>query len=142
VQHQLASSFFVICYQLLDHRADSKHIKGLVKAVGQGNAALGSAMEARMAAIDVVLAKVKTIRSKVIAHREKAEDPSKVFEKANLRIGQMREVVEFIQNIVSDLAEALGVAKKSDVMDEFGAHRTLASDETLAILDVLHEDQP
>ena len=54
VQHQLASSYFVICYQLLDHRADSKHIKGLVKAVSQSNPALGSAMEARMVAIDAV----------------------------------------------------------------------------------------
>jgi hypothetical protein len=142
VQHLLASEFFVICYQLFDHRADSKHIQGLINGVAQSNPALGSAMQAKMAATNAMLAKVKTIRSKVFAHREKAISPSNVFENAKLRVGEMREVVEFAQNIISELAEGLGMAKKSDVMDDFAAHRTFSCDQTLAVLDILHEHQP
>ena len=45
----------------------------------------------------------------------------------------MREVVEFIQHMVSDLAERSGLAKKSDLMDDFVAHWTFASEETLVL---------
>jgi hypothetical protein len=141
VQYLLAQSFFIICYQLFDHRADSKHITGLIKIIGQNNKVLAGALEAKITSANFVLQKITTIRHKVFAHRAKVTAPGKVFESANLNIDEMKQFVGLVQDIVSDLADAMGLAKKADVMADFLSHSELSREETLTVLAILHDDQ-
>jgi hypothetical protein len=78
VRHILLwQGFFVICYQLFDQRQDSKHIQFLIDLLARTDAQLADKMRKKINDY-AVLNKIKTIRHKVSAHRERNRPPQQV----------------------------------------------------------------
>jgi hypothetical protein len=137
VQFLLAECFFVICYQLFDHRSDSKHIMGLIESVK--NPGVAGGCKAKIKGHDAAIQKIIKIRHKVFAHREKGVNPFDTFKNQGLTIKEMRGVVELAQDVVSDLSDALGVRTKSDQMQEFASFHKLAHDGCIQLFESLHQ---
>ena len=113
----LWQGFFTICYQLFDHHQDAKHILFRIEQLAQTDALLAKKLRKKIKDY-TVLNKIKTIRHKVSAHRERNRPPQQVVKNAALVVKELKEVVAFTQDIVSTLVEALGGEKKSSVLQK------------------------
>jgi len=132
----LWQGFFTICYQLFDQRPDSKHIHFRIDQIAQTDARLADKLRKQIKSRDV-LSKFKTIRHKVSAHRAKNGTPQQVIGDEAITGKELEGVVEFVQDIVSTLAEALGVEKKSAVMQNISACQGSTLDSTFQVLQAL-----
>ncbi|MGA3283403.1 MAG: hypothetical protein ABSD57_02940 [Verrucomicrobiota bacterium] len=132
----LWQGFFVICYQLFDQRPDSKHIHFRIDQVAQTDARLADEMRNKIKNF-AVLTKIKTIRHKVSAHRDRNRFPQQVVKDAAMVVKELNEVVLFVQDIVSTLVEALDVEKKSAVMQKISACQGSTRDSTFQVLQTL-----
>ena len=132
----LWQGFFVICWQLFDESRDSKHIKFRIDQVAQTNAHLADELRKKIKGCDV-LSKIKTVRNKVSAHRDRNRFPQQVVKDAGVIVKELKAVVVFVQDIVSTLVEALGVEKKSAVMQKISACENSTHDCTFQVLQAL-----
>ena len=132
----LWQGFFVICYQLFDQRPDSKHIHLRIDQAAQTDARLADDMRKKIKKFDV-LTKVKTIRHKISAHRDRNRFPQQVAKDAAMVVKELKEAVVFVQDIVSTLVEALGGEKKSVVMQKISACENSTRDSTFQVLQTL-----
>ncbi|HEV2330461.1 MAG TPA: hypothetical protein VGY56_16890 [Verrucomicrobiae bacterium] len=128
--------FFTICYQLFDERPDSKHIKFRIEQLERTDAGLSDKLRQQIKSRDV-LSKIKAIRHKVSAHRAKSGTPQLVVTDEAVTGKELEGVVEFVQDIVSTLVEALGVEKKSAVLQKMSACQGSTLDNTFQVLRAL-----
>lgn len=132
----LWQGFFVICYQLFDQRPDSKHIQFRIDQVAQTNTRLADEMRGKIKKF-AVLNKIKTIRHKISAHRDKSRSPQQVVQDVAPVVKELKEAVSFVQDIVSTLVEALGGEKKSAVMQKISACEISTRDSAFQVLQTL-----
>jgi hypothetical protein len=133
----LGQGFFTICGQLFDESRDSKHIKYWIDQVAQTDVRLAEEMRKKKNNFDA-LAKIKTIRNKISAHRDRNRNPQQVVKDVKPVVRELKEVVEFVQDIVSTLVEALGVEKKSAVIQRISACQGSTQDATFQVLQTLN----
>jgi hypothetical protein len=132
----LWQGFFTVCYQLFDDHRDAKHILFRIEQLARTDALLANKLRKRINDFKV-LNKIKTIRHKVSAHREKSRSPQKVVKDTALVVKELKEVVAFTQDIVSTLVEALGGEKKSSVLQKFSDCESSAHDGVFQVMEVL-----
>jgi AbiU2 len=129
----LWQGFFVICFQLFDERQDSKHIKFRIEQVAQTNVHLAEELRKKINNFSV-LTKIKTIRHKVSAHRDRNRNPQQIIQDLKPVVKELKEVIPFVQDIVSTLAEALTGEKKSVVMQKISACENSTRDSTFQVM--------
>ncbi len=112
VCHSFFQGFYVGAYQLLDHRSDSKHIHSLIEAVSMNDATMAGKLKAQLENYSGS-AKVKTVRHKIFAHRDRFLSPNQVLAKSPILVKEMEETLIFLQDIVSTVVEALGGGAKT-----------------------------
>jgi hypothetical protein len=137
VRHILLwDAFFVICYRLFDRRSDSKHIQLLIDQLERTDGRLAKELRRKIENYEV-LGKIKIIRNKISAHRDRYRSPQQVAKEVALIAKKQKEVVTFIQDIVSTLAEALTGEKKSLVLQKFSECEDSAHNSVFEIMEVL-----
>jgi len=139
VCYAFVQGFFVISYQLFDSRDDSKHIRLLVNEVLENDAVLGNTPKSKLERYPGIQ-KIKTIRHKVFAHRDRILSPEQILRKCPIVIHEMKDVVEFIQDIVSDVVESAGGDKKADIMQKISICEASARNATFQVLKGLARD--
>jgi len=132
----LWQGFVVICYQLFDQRPDSKHIQLRIDQVAEKDTRLADEMRNKIKRFGV-LTKIKTIRHKISAHRDRYRSPQQVTKNERLTANELKKVLLFVQDIVSTLVEALGGEKKSAVMEKFSACQNSSRDSTFQVMEAL-----
>jgi hypothetical protein len=137
VRHILLwQGFFVICYQLFDQRQDSKHIQFLIDLLARKDVQLADEMRKKIKDY-AVLNKVKTIRHKVSAHRERNRSPQQIVKDVAPVVKELKEIVIFVQDIVSTLVEALGGEKKRSVLQKFSDCENSAYNSVFQVMEIL-----
>ncbi|HEY3857122.1 MAG TPA: hypothetical protein VGO67_22280 [Verrucomicrobiae bacterium] len=139
VCYAFVQGFFVISYQLFDKREDSKHIRLLVNEVLEKDAALGVKLQSKLEKYPGIK-KIKTIRHKIFAHRDRVLSPGQILKKCPIVIREMKDIVDFIQDIVSDVIEAAGGGKKADVLRKITDCQDSARNNTFQVLKGLARD--
>jgi len=132
----LWDAFFVMCYRIFDQRPDSKHIHLLIDQLARTDIQLAEKLRKKIKDY-VVLGKIKTIRHKISAHRDRYRSPRQVAKEVALIAKMQKEIVTFIQDIVSTLVEALGGEKKSSVLKNFSECENSARDSVFQVMEVL-----
>jgi CheY-like chemotaxis protein len=132
----LWQGFFVICHQLFDQNPKSKHIQSRINQIPRTNARLADEMRKKINDYDV-LNKIKTIRHNISAHRDRNRNPQQVVKDVGLVVKELKEVLTFVQDIVSTLVEALGGEKKSAVMQKISACQTSARNSAFQVMEAL-----
>jgi hypothetical protein len=115
VAHSFLQGLFIISYQLCDHRGDSKHIRSLIAEVSKRDAALGQQLNDEIDKF-AIAGKFALIRHKVFAHRDKNRTPHETLKASPIVVKEIAEMVHFIQDFVSTVAEAAGGEKKAKVL--------------------------
>lgn len=138
VQFFLGMSVFVVCYQLFDTRSDSKHIHGLINEAEKMSPKLAAKWRARIDAKKTAIDKMKKLRSKVFAHRDRGVNPNQLMQQEGVVYKEIREVVEMVQDVVSDLAETFGVRGKGEVMQEFASFGEHAHKGCVSLFESVH----
>jgi hypothetical protein len=137
VRHILLwQGFFVICYQLFDQRQDSKHIQSLIDLLARTDVKLADEMRKKIKDY-AVLNKVKTIRNKVSAHRERNWSPQQIVKDVGQVVKELKEIVFFVQDIVSTLVEALGGENKPSVLQKFSDCENSAYNSVFQVMEIL-----
>lgn len=129
----LWDAFFVICHRLFDQRPDSKHIPLLIDQLAKVDGPLADKLRKKIKDYEV-LGKIKTIRHKISAHRDRYRSPHKVAKDVALIAKNQKEVVVFVQDIVSTLVEALGGEKKSVIMQKFSDCENSTNDSAFQVM--------
>lgn len=132
----LWQGFFVICHQLFDQNPKSKHIQSRIDQIPRTNARLANEMRKKIKSYDV-LNKIKTIRHNISAHRDRNRSPQQVVKDVALIVNELKEVLYFVQDIVSSLVEALGGEKKSIVMQKISTCESSARNSAFQVLQAL-----
>ena len=138
----LWEGFFVIYGQIFGHDFGghrSKHIHALIREIKVKNDALASALETKIKT-NPVLGKIKTIRDKIGAHREAGLSPQRLLESLGVNRGDLDGALSFAQEIICEVAEALGIEKADDVRRRISACEDSTRTHTFRVLEVLDSD--
>jgi hypothetical protein len=138
----LWEGFFVIYAQIFAHDFGghrSKHIQSLIMELRLKDDALACALETKIKT-NPFLGKAKTIRNKISAHREAGLTPGRLLDLVKPVRKDLDGAVIFAQEIVCEVAEALGVEKAGDVKQRISSCEGSTRDHTFQVLEVLNRD--
>jgi len=138
----LWEGFFVIHAQIFardfgGHR--SKHIHSLISEVRTRDATLASTLEAKINN-NQFLEKARKIRNKISAHREIGSSPQRLLDLVKPVRSDLDGALLFVQEIICEVAEALGVEKASQVKQRIADSQGSTSDQTAQVLEALDRD--
>jgi hypothetical protein len=138
----LWEGFFVIYAQVFAHDFGghrSKHIHALITEVRVRDEALATTLETKIKE-NPFLAKAKMIRNKISVHREAGLSPQRLLDLVKPVRGDLDGALRFAQDMVCEVAEALGVEKASDVRRRISSCEDSTRDHTFQVLKVLDRD--
>jgi len=133
----LRTSFFVTAYRLFDKRTDVRSLVPLVNRLDVSDPALGAALRARIAAIeDIIEKKIKVLRHKVFAHRDRSQPPEDWFAEAGISPKEMETVVRTAQDIISTL---VGAAATDGLTRELRSHEDAVRCDAHSLMQLLDQ---
>jgi hypothetical protein len=139
VCHAFFQGFYIGAYQLLDQRSDSKHIHSLIEALSMNDQVLASKLKSQISAYSGA-SKVKLIRHKIFAHRDRFLSPNQVLATAPIQVKEMKGTLVFIQDIVAKVVAALSGDEKIEIMKKFSICEDSARDAAFQVLEALNRD--
>jgi hypothetical protein len=140
VSHALFESFTVITYQLYERRKDTISIRSLIDELADTNPQLGQQLKSMVDQHQPLLAKAFAIRCGVYAHRNKARPPEEIFATAGLKPAEMETIVRMTVDIISSLAEAVGIDTKTEITEEMDRRGKYSHEDTHLIMKALEKN--
>jgi len=138
----LWEGFFVIYAQIFasdSGRHRSKHINALIMEVRLKDTAVANALEIKINT-NPFLKKAIMIRNKISAHREAGLSPQRLLDVVKPLRGDLDGALLFAQEIICEVAEALGVQKASEVKQRMTDCQGSTGDHTVRVLEALDRD--
>ena len=90
---------------LFKEKDNETSIYSLIKHIKELKPSLAKKLREQIQARNGLLKKIKAIRHGAHAHRNKTKTPQEAFMEANLSLNMLKEVADFTQAIISELAE-------------------------------------
>ena len=137
IADSLRTSFFVTAYRLFDKRTDVCSLALLVNRVDGSDPALRAMLRGKIAAIeDIIENKVKVLRHKVFAHRDRSQPPEDWFAEAGISPKEMKAVVRTAQDIISTL---VGAAAKAVLAEELRSYEDAVRCDAHSLMQLLDQ---
>ena len=139
----LWEGFFVICAQIFDRDSRgyrSKHIHALIAEVRLNNPTLATTLEAEVNKAKPLLETVRSVRNKISAHRQAGVSPEQELKLIEPKMRDLGEALQFAQEIVCKIAEALSIATASDARQRISICQASTHNATFQVLEALDRD--
>lgn len=122
VSISLLSSFCVRTFQLFDKDSRTKSLRTLITDIRQSHPRIAQKLESAISAQQPLLNKMIRLRHNVYAHRNKRLSPHDVFAAVKLTPKEMKLMVQLAQQVISEISDASGTGRESDIKQEFQSH--------------------
>ena len=135
--NSLRESFCITAYRLFDKREDVNSLPRLVKNLEASNPALATQLQGKMIGVaGIIDNKIKLLRHKVFANRDRSQSPESWFVDAGLTPREMKAVVRTAQEIVSAAAAA---KTKDDLERELRSYEDAVRSDAHNIMQLLEK---
>jgi hypothetical protein len=112
LDHVFRLGFNVTAYQLFERRPNTTSLRTLVEDLKSSDSDRAQKLESLIQAQQKALVKIFTLRCNVDGHRNKGQTPEQTYAKVKLKPSEMQAVLSLAQDVVSSLAEAVGIGDK------------------------------